>query len=116
MNTVQTFCPQLVCVCLHTFPVLCGLKVSVRGAFVHGQRGGLSVGFATVVAGVRFAVGVNHMVLVQAGVLRESLITPWHGAHVRFLSWTHGQVQHIVIIGQKNNSVKVYCDCFKKRT
>ena len=75
-----------VCVCVHTFPVLCGLKVSVRGAFVHGQRGGLSVSFATVVAGVRFAVCVNHMVLVQAGVLCKSLPTARYCTQVGLLS------------------------------
>lgn len=65
-----------VCVSLHTFPVPCGLKVSV-----HGQCGGLSVGLATVDAGVRFAVCVNHMALVQAGVLCKSLPTAGYCVH-----------------------------------
>jgi len=59
----------------------------VRGALVHGERGDLLVGFPAVVAVVRFAGRVDHVVLVEAGVLREALLTAVHGADIRFLSW-----------------------------
>lgn len=56
------------------------------GAFVHGQRGDLLVGLAAVVAVVRLARRVDHVVLVQAGVLSEALLAAGHGAHVRLLT------------------------------
>lgn len=58
----------------------------MRGAFVHGQRGDLLVGLPTVVAVVRFAGRVDHMVFVEAGVFSEALLTARHCAHVGFLS------------------------------
>lgn len=68
------------------------------GALVHGQGGGLSVGLATVVAGVGFAVRVHHVVLVQAGVFGEALATARHCAHVWLLSCspeeTSGHIKH----------------------
>lgn len=62
--------------------LLNGLRVVVGGAFVHGQRGNLLVGLAAVVAVVRLAWRVDHMVLVQAGVLSKALLTAGHGTHV----------------------------------
>lgn len=66
--------------------LLGGLQLAVAAAFVHGQGGGLAVGLATAAARVGLAVRVHHVVLVQAGVLREALPTAWHGAQVRLLS------------------------------
>lgn len=66
--------------------LLNGLRVVVGGAFVHGQRGDLLVGLAAVVAVVRLARRVDHVVLVQAGVLGEALLATGHGAHVRLLA------------------------------
>lgn len=59
-------------------------------ALVHGQRGGLAVGLAAAIAGVGLAVRVDHVVLVEAGVLGEALSTAWHGAHVWLLPWERG--------------------------
>lgn len=56
------------------------------GALVHGQRGDLLVGLAAVVAVVRLARRVDHVVLVQAGVLSEALLAAGHGAHVWLLT------------------------------
>ena len=108
----QAYTQTLTCGLLKVGLVLLfdGLRVVVRCALVHSQGGDLFVSLPTVVAVVGLAGRVDHMVLVQAGVLRESLITPWHGAHVRFLSWTHGQVQHIVIIGQKKTTQSRYIE------
>lgn len=53
---------------------------------MHGQRGDLLVGLAAVVAVVRLARRVDHVVLVQAGVLGEALLTAGYGAHVRLLT------------------------------
>lgn len=53
---------------------------------MHGQRGGLAVRLSTVVAGIGLAVRVHHVMLVQAGVLREALATAGHSTHVRLLS------------------------------
>lgn len=39
------------------------------------------------VAVVRFAGCMNHMVFVKAGVFCEALFTARHCAHIRFLSW-----------------------------
>lgn len=68
------------------FALLRGLQLAVAAALVHGQRGGLAVGLPTAVAGVGLAVRVDHVVLVEAGVLREALSTARHSAHVRLLS------------------------------
>lgn len=67
--------------------LLDGLRVVVGCAFVHGERGDLLVGFPTVVAVVRFARRVHHVVFVKAGVFREALLAARHCAHVRFLTW-----------------------------
>lgn len=67
--------------------LLDGLRVVVGGAFVHGQRGDLLVGFPAVVAVVGLAGRVDHVVLVQAGVLCEALLAARHRAHVGFLTW-----------------------------
>lgn len=56
-------------------------------AFVHGERGDLLVGLPAVVAVVGFTGGVDHVVLVEAGVLGETLLTAGHRAHVRLLTW-----------------------------
>lgn len=66
--------------------LLDGLRVVVGGAFVHGQRGDLLVGLAAVVAVVRLARRVDHVVLVQAGVLGEALLAARHSAHIRLLT------------------------------
>lgn len=68
------------------FALLRGLQLAVAAALVHGQRGGLAVGLPTTVAGVGLAVRVDHVVLVEAGVLSEALSAAWHSAHVRLLS------------------------------
>lgn len=68
------------------FTLLGGLQLAVAAALVHGQGGGLAVGLATAAAGVGLAVCVHHVVLVQAGVLCETLPTARHGAQVRLLS------------------------------
>ena len=87
------------CVCVSVGVFLCTtptlllrgrVKVSVAGALVHGQRGCLAVGLATVAAAVGLAVCVHHVVLVQAGVLREALSTVGDRAEVRLLSWRGG--------------------------
>jgi len=62
------------------FALLRGLQLAVAAALVHGQRGGLAVGLPTATAGVGLAVRVDHMVLVEAGVLREALATARHSA------------------------------------
>lgn len=54
---------------------------------MHGEGGDLLVGFPTVVAVVRFAGCVDHVVFVKAGVFCEALFTARHCADVRFLSW-----------------------------
>lgn len=66
--------------------LLDGLRVVVGGALVHGQRGDLLVGLAAVVAVVRLAWRVDHVVLVQAGVLGKALLAAGHGAHIRLLT------------------------------
>lgn len=53
---------------------------------MHGQRGDLLIGLAAVVAIVRLAWRVDHMVLVQAGVLGKTLLAAGHSAHVRLLT------------------------------
>lgn len=58
-----------------------GLRVVVRCALVHGQGGDLFVGLPTVVAVVGLAGRVDHMVLVQAGVLCKSLPTAGYCVH-----------------------------------
>lgn len=68
------------------FALLRGLQLAVAAALVHGQRGGLAVGLPTTIAGVGLAVRVDHVVLVEAGILSEALSTAWHSAHVRLLS------------------------------
>lgn len=68
------------------FALLRGLQLAVAAALVHGQRGGLAVGLTTAIAGVGLAVCVDHVVLVEAGVLRETLSTAGHGAQVWLLS------------------------------
>lgn len=67
--------------------LLDGLRVVVGGAFVHGQRGDLLVGFPAVVAVVGLARRVDHVVLVEAGVLCEALLAAGHRAHVGLLTW-----------------------------
>lgn len=60
------------------FPVSCPL--------VHGERGSLSVSFATVIAVVGLGVSVNNMVFVEGGVFCESLTTALHCTHIGLLS------------------------------
>lgn len=67
--------------------LLDGLRVVVGRAFVHGQRRDLLVGLPAVVAVVRLARRVDHVVFVKAGVLCEALLAAGHRAHVRFLTW-----------------------------
>lgn len=70
--------------------LLDGLCIIVGRAFVHGQRGDLLVGLAAVVAVVRLARCVYHVVLVEAGVLGEALFTARHSAHIRLLTCRSG--------------------------
>lgn len=65
--------------------LLHGLQLAVAAALVRGQRGGLAVGLPTALAGVGLAACVHHVVLVEAGVLREALSAARHGADVWLL-------------------------------
>ena len=55
-------------------------------SLVHGKSGRLAVGFAAMVAAVGFGVCVHHVVLVQTGVLGETLPTALHCTNIRLLS------------------------------
>lgn len=81
--------------------LLDGLRVVVGCAFVHGERGDLLVGFPTVVAVVRFARRVDHVVFVQAGVFGEALLAARHCAHVRFLTW--GETWRLTSVLMRSN-------------
>lgn len=54
---------------------------------MHGQRGDLLVGFAAVIAVVRLARRVDHVVFVEARVFRKALLAARDRAHVRLLTW-----------------------------
>lgn len=54
---------------------------------MHGQGGDLLIRLSAVITVVGFAGCVNHVVLVQAGVLCEAFVTARHSANVRLLSW-----------------------------
>lgn len=75
--------------------LLRGLQLAVGAALVHGQSGGLPVGLAARAAGVRLAVRVHHVVLVQARVLGEALPAAWDRANVWLLPWGHWAVRGV---------------------
>lgn len=72
--------------------LLDGLCVVMGCAFVHSQCRDLFVGFATVVAVVRFAGRMYNMVFVKAGIFCKTFFTPRYCAHVWFLSWRDRKV------------------------
>lgn len=91
-----------------------GLRVIVSGAFMHGQRGDLLVGFAAVVAVVRLARRVDHMVFVETRVFREALLAARDRAHVRLLTWreTRGSVRPRVafqLVSKRGGSARLTC-------
>lgn len=82
--------------------LLDGLCVVVGRALVHGQCRDLLVGLAAVVAVVRLAWCVDHVVFVQAGVLGKTLLAAGHSAHVRLLTCGN---KSKVSEGQKQKSI-----------
>lgn len=64
-----------------------GLCVIMSCTFMHGKGGDLLIRLSAVITVVGFAGCMNHMVLVQAGVLCEAFVTARYSANVRLLSW-----------------------------
>lgn len=79
------------------FALHCGLWLTAAAALVRTQRRFLAVGLPTDLAGVGPAACVHHLVLVEAGVLREALSTARHRAGIWLLPCVNPYV--VLVIG-----------------